>query len=350
MNTPVFPSHSSVSTAGKLPCIVCCTSAKENWRWLQEDALEKSCDWHFCEAQPRGLLEQLLGFPCVATIRASWQAIQQVQRYEADLLVSMHPALTFWCAVFAALQKVRIYHVAWSFYLPKLPGGIRFLLAQWAYSTINRFIVHSRAERQIYGEHFGISSARFEMHHWGSGAPPIKSIHPPKSDYICVVSRQPQDYSTLMRAIAMLPDISVVLVVPRGQAIAAKIPPNVTIRTGLSQTNRLNILRHARFLVTTMRHSRVLCDYATLVTAMQLGKTFVISDVPSVSDYAFHNSNAILCPPTNPEALAAAIRELWNNLVKCEILGENGKEFAATFCSDAAIQHDFSQLLIRRGL
>jgi len=99
-----------------------------------------------------------------------------------------------------------------------------------------------------------------------------------------------------------------------------------------------------------LHHSYRPCHPGSLVAAMRLGKTFVTANLPNISDYAFDNSNAILYEAENPESLASAIQSLWSNLIKCEILGGNGQEFATTFCSRASIRRCFSQLLTRRGL
>lgn len=351
INMSVSSRRSSPPTAEKLSCIVCCASAQENWHGLLADLDEKSRQWYFCHDQPQNWLEKLLPLSHLSVIRASWQAVQLVQQHQADLLVTGDATFTFWCALFAPWQNIKTYHVAASFHLPRLPEGVSYLVAQWAYSRVSRLFVHSRTERQLYGNYFGIPATRFEMHHWTGAAPTmpfLKTLE--RGEYICAISEPSQDDRTLMAAIATLPNIPLILMVPRGRAIAAKIPPNVTLRVGLSSAQQLNVLRHARFLVAPIRHSCLPSPHATFTTAMRLGKTFVTTDLPNVSDYAFHHANAVLCPPANPEVLATAIEDLWSNVVRCEILGRNGKEFAEAFCSDDAMRHCMRQLLIRRGL
>lgn len=351
MNTPVFPSRSFRATAGKVPCIVCCTTAQENWRWLPYELDEKPRQWHFFDAIPNNFLERLWQYPNLAMIRASWQTICLVRRKQADLLVTSHPTLTFWCALLALLQNVKVDHVALSFNLPRIPHGLHYVVAQWVYASVSRFIVHSRSERQFYSESLGIPSGRFEMQHWSQEAPQIQADVPLwEGEYICAISEHPQDYRSLMAAMAILPDIPLILVTPRGRAVRSQIAPNVIIQAGLSRRDRINLLQHARFLVFPIRNPHRPCDHATLVTAMQLGKTFVTANLPNVSDYAFHNSNALLYEVANPESLANAIYDLWHDIVRCEILGENGKEFVSTFCTHKLTQQCFAQVLTRQGL
>lgn len=351
MNTPVFSSRRSVPIAGKLPCVVCCTPTAKSWQLRLPEFDERPRQWHFCNAEPVTLLEQLIRWPDLAVMRASWQAIQFVKRNRADLLVTSNPSITLWCALFAFLQSVRVDHVALSFYLPKLPRGLGGVLAQLGYSAVNKFIVHSRTERQLYSDYFGMPMAQFEMQHWGSNTPTFQPSEPLEpGEYICAIGDQLQDYQTLMAAIATLPHIPLVLILPPGKAIRADIPPHVRVRVGLTKSQQTNILSHSRFLVLPVRHPYTPCDHQTLVTAMQFGKTFIIPDLPSVSDYAFHNSNAVVYQLSDPQSLAGAIEDLWKDIVKCEVLGANGQEFAKTFCSQTATFERFQQLLFRRGL
>lgn len=350
MTTRVFAVQNA-RVSVDLPCIVCCTAATDDWSWL-ERLDGKPRHWYICAQQAPGLLEQLFPGCNLAAIRASWQATQIVKQRDASMLVTSNPALSFWCAVFVALQKLNVDHIATSFYLPRLPDGWRYILAQWAYSTISRLIVHSKAEKQLYGEYFGIPSKRFEMQYRGMILPELQPPTPLEpGDYICAICNdRAQDFPTLMAAIAQLPHIPLVLIVTRGQAIGTKIPPNVKLRSGLSPSHTLNLLHYSRFLVFPLRHSRLPFDHATLVAAMHLSKSFVAPDLPSISDYAFNNSNALLYEPANPAALATSIRKLWSNPVKCQTLGENGRGFADAFCSQRSTQKYMQQLLVRRGL
>lgn len=351
MNTPVFSPSRLMPTAGKIPCIVCCMSAQDDWRWLPHELDEKSRQWHFCDDTPRNLLERLIQSPNLALIRACWQAVQLVKRNQADLLLTSQANITFWCAVLMKLQRVKVEHIALSFYLPKLPAGLGYWLAQWAYAAVNRFVVHSRAERQFYSESLGIAMGRFEMQHWSQPtltAKPSKPLHP--GEYVCVWSDPAHEHRSLLAAMAQLPDIPFALMLPHRPAIAFTTPSNVTIWAGLSTAQQMNLLQHSRFLVRPICQAYQPLDPTLLVAAMRLSKAFVIADLPNVSDYAFQHANAMLYQPANSKSLASAIRHLWMNVVDCEVLGKNGREFATSFCSKASARHYLRQLFIHYGL
>lgn len=341
----------SVPVAPATSRIVCCVPPSASDRWLQIIAHEPTPrHWYVDNNHSHRGLEKWLpsGWK---SILASWRAIQTVKRQRANLLITDEPYLALWCTLFATLQRVKVYHIAWSLHFLTLPQGPLSWLMQWAFPKIQQFTVHSRADKQLYGEHFGISSARFERIHWSVSIPARLPAKPLISgDYGCAVAQSRQDCQTLVAALKRLPTIPIVLVTEPACLRGLSLPANVTPQTRLSPNSRLNILYHSRFLVAPLSDHQPVCDYALLVTAMQLSKALITADLPCTSDYAFHNSNALLYHPHHPETLTQAIYELWNNPIKCDFLGGNGKGFAETFCSETALQNYFHQLLVRKGL
>lgn len=351
MNTRVFPANSFNSAVGQSACIVCCTSVGCRWKWLSAELGESTREWYFFHDNPKTRLERWLPRFGLAAIRASWQAVSTAKRRHAKLLITGNATLTFWCALFAALRNLTIEQIAVSFHLHKLPSGLMYSLARWAYGRVQRFVVHSRCEKQLYGEYFGLPLGRFEMQHWGGETPEYQPAKPLEAgEYICAIAQGKQDYRTLLAAMSTLPDIPLVIVVPRKHAIARPHLPNVQLRVGLSPVQTMNVLKHSRFLVMPLCPHDSLCDPGLLVAAMHLHKAFVAADLPSISDYAFHNSNGVLYKPHNPKALAAAIRDLWDDVLKCEVLGENGKGYAEAFCSQDSTRKYYQRLLSRRGV
>ncbi len=339
----------SVPVAPATSRIVCCVPSLSD-RWLQIIANEPTPrHWYICNDHHHHTWERYLPSGW-RSILASWRAIQTVKRQRANLLVTAELYLSLWCVLFAALQRVKVYHIAWSFHFLTLPQGPLSWLMQWAFPKIQQFMVHSRTDKQLYGEYFGIPPTRFERIHWNAAVPDSLHIEPLISgEYVYVVVRSRQDCQTAIEALEHLPSIPVMMVTEPSCLRGLSIPANIIPQTRLSTSAKLNILQHSRFLVAPLAENQSSCDYELLVTAMQLSKAFITAGIPCTSDYAFHNSNAILYQPHQSKALAQAIYSLWNNPIKCDFLGNNGKGFAETFCSEAALQHYFHQLLVRKG-
>lgn len=342
-------SRDSIPVAPAISRIVCCVPSPSD-RWLQVIAHESTPrHWYVCNDHPRYRLEKWLP-PGWRSILASWRAIQTVKRQQANLLITAEPYLSLWCTLFTAFQGVKVHHIAWSFHFLTLPQGPLSWLMQWAFPQIQQFTIHSRTDKQLYADYFGISPTRFERVHWSVTIPnalPAEPLIP--GDYGCVVVRSRQECQTAIAALHHLPNIRMVIVTEPHCLRGLVIPANILLLTNLSPNFRLNVLQYSRFVVVPLSEPQPCCDYELLVTAMQFSKALITADVPGISDYAFHNSNAILYPSDRPEALAKAIDDLWSNPNKCNFLGSNGKGFAETFCSETALQNCFHQFLVRKG-
>lgn len=332
-------------------CVVGCTPVGCRSKWLSAELNQLDRRWYFYHDEPSTAWERWLRSRRLTTLRTSWQAIATVKRQHADLLITGRPSLTFWCAFFALIQRVNVTHFAVSFHLRYLPRGLNFFWAQWAYNNVQKLIVPSRAEKQLYSEYFGIPPARFEMQHAAGDIPAYAPDYPLEpQDYVCAIARSPQDIPTLLTAIAQLPHIPLVIATPQYHWFGPPLPPNVTLYTRCSTAKMMNILKFSRFLVMPLYAHQDLCDSGLLVTAMHFGKAIVTTHAPTVSDYAFHDSNAVLYPAQTPKALAQSLADLWGNILKAEVLGKNGQEYANAFCSQASTRKYYQRLLLRHGI
>lgn len=344
------PFRDSVPVASATSRIVCCVPSPSD-RWLQIIAHEPTPrHWYVCNDHPQFRLEQWLPHSW-RSLLTSWRAIQTVKQQRANLLITADPYLSLWCTLLAALQGVKVYHIAWSFHFLTLPQGPLSWLMQWAFPKISQFTVQSRTDKQLYGEYFGIPDTRFErIHCCVPTADPLPATPLISGEYVCAVVRSRQDCQTLITALERLPTIPVVLLTEPKCLRGLFLPANISPQTRLSSNARSNILQHSRFLVAPLSDYQPCCDYELLVTAMHFSKALITTDLACTRDYAFHNSNAMLYPSHHPEALTQAIYDLWNDPIRCDFLGENGKGFAATFCSETALHRYFHQLLVRKGL
>ncbi|MGB8699571.1 MAG: glycosyltransferase family 4 protein [Thermosynechococcaceae cyanobacterium] len=312
---------------------------------------DKKRNWHFFNDKPLNLFEKLFRKPSLAKMRASFQAVQAANRHRADLLFTFDPVMTFWCAVFSRWFGLKIEHIVHALNYPDLPTGVRRYLSQWAFTDVSQINVSSMAEKQIYSEYFDIPAERFQVKLWGIGKPDVQPQEPlVPGDYICAIGGNARDYPTLMAAMKKLPDVQLAIVVRPDNLKNLSVPSNVKVFVNLPMDRAMNILQYSRFMVLPLKGSKIPCGHVTLVAAMHLGKAFVITNSQGVSDYAFHDTNAITCEPFNPDALSVAIRTLWSDPQKCQRLGENGQQFAQQNCSEESSRLQLQQLLLSRNL
>ena len=168
--------------------------------------------------------------------------------------------------------------LAFTFNFAELPKGrLRRLAAGRMFSSIERFVIFSSMERQLYAAAFDIPEERFDMIHWSVAPPECSEGRIEEGDYVCAIGGNARDYATLLKAAAQLPEVPFVLVV-RPESLEGCRPPNVRVHVNLTFAKSMNILKHSRFMVLPLAGSEVPCGHVTLVAAMHLGQTSIITN------------------------------------------------------------------------
>lgn len=326
--------------------VVCTPFQNEKWKWFAPAFDPSQIQWDFYYEKPYGLLgSNFLKF------RTCLRGVKAVQKHHADLLFTHDPPTSARCALLARVLGVKTEHIAYSFNFPDLPHGLKRFWMTSAFQDISRFIVYSTMEKQLYHEYFGIPLERIDVVLWSVATPEVSPSEPLEpGDYICAIGGNARDYQTLMGAMEKLPDIPLVLVARPHNLKNLNIPSNVKVLVNIPRPHAMNIIKHSRFMVLPLKGSEVPCGHVTLVAAMHLGKGFIITNSSGVSDYVFHDHNAITCEAFSVDALADAINSLWKNPDKCQQLGENGLKFAQEHCSEASAREHLRHLLVARNL
>jgi glycosyltransferase involved in cell wall biosynthesis len=319
----------------------CCNEIPEpNWRWVADALLLPELEWTFFSTEPCSAAERILRRPRLSRYRACRQLAAGAAAGQFDLIVTHHPLVTCWTEHFCRRRR-SCPHVAFAFNFTRLPRGIRRFIMRRAFATVDRFIVFSNFERELYSRYFRIPVARFEMVHWGVREPELPrraDLSAPRAttdlDYLCAVGSQGRDYSTLLDAMRRLPQIRLVLVASAKSVRGLAIPSNVTIRLDIPRPDAEAIIRSSRFLILPLLHAQVPCGHVTLVTAMFLSRAILATESAGISDYVTPGQNGLVVPPGDPAALAAVIKKLWDDPDTALRLGQNGRTFAMSNCSE----------------
>jgi glycosyltransferase involved in cell wall biosynthesis len=323
--------------------IICCSeSVDPNWRWIEPHLFDTEVKLEFVGAPMRGMLAKIGGFN-LERLRRSFKAIRMAQRMRAQALVTHGPTLAAWCALIARVYGLRIPILAHSFNFTSLPGRLKRSVFRTAFSTIERFVVYSRIERETYSKYFGIPLERFDFVHWGVRTPAVSHVRYNSKvvDYVSALGGNARDYRTLIDAARSLPDVCFSLVVRPESLIGLKVPSNVAVCTDIPVEEAMGILSRSRFMILPLISSEVPCGHVTLVAAMHLGKAFIITDSMGVRDYVRDGENAIIISAGATDDLIHATKLLWHDHDLCERLGKNGQSFAALNCSERQIADHF---------
>jgi glycosyltransferase involved in cell wall biosynthesis len=257
-----------------------------------------------------------------------------------------------WCSILAHARGLRVPHVAHAFNFAHLPAGLRLRAMRKAFQRVDHFVTFSTVERDLYSKHLDIPPEKIEVVLWGV-QPPVaadNSPHVPAGPYISALGGNRRDYRLLFAAMEKLPDITLVAVLRPHNLQGLSVPPNVQIRTNIPIPHAMAVLRHSRFMVLPLDAGVVPCGHVTMVSSMHLHKAFIATDSPGITDYAAHDHNALIVPPAKVDALASAIRALWNDPARTDALAANGAAFAAKHCTEEATVTHVSQLLQRMNV
>ncbi len=307
------------------------------WRHLDADS------WHWLRHCPGVYLPRL---------RAGLAAALVARRWSAQLVVSHGPSVTFACEWFKRRLGQTAPHLAFSFNFTALPTGRRLRAMRSEFGGVDRFLVYSTMERQLYHQTFGIPLDRISFHHWAVAVPHVTSPDRPLvgGEYVCAIGGNARDYPTLVEAARRLPGVRFVVVARPHNLVGLSLPANVEVRVNLPFGEAMNVLAFSRFMVLPLVGSEVPCGHVTLVGAMHLGRAFVISDSTGVSDYVVDGSNALTCTPLCADSLSRAVLRLWEDRELCDRLGRNGQTFAARHCSESSMVAWFANYLADKGL
>ena len=227
-------------------------------------------------------------------------------------------------------------HLAFAFNFTDLPTGLTLAAMHRAFARIDRFVVYSQMERDLYAELFDVPVEKFQFLRWGV-APPILEPAPREIDgtYVAALGGEARDYATLCAAAKKLPQTSFVLITRPDSLNGIEVPENVTIHTNLPWDRAWSILWHAEVVALPLRSKDTPNGHVTAVGAMHLGKAQVITDSAGIRDYFMDGETALLVPPHDPAAFAASIERALEDRSLRQKLGGASKVFAATHCSES---------------
>ena len=151
---------------------------------------------------------------------------------------------------------------------------------------------------------------------WPRSAPPIGTI----------------EHSSQAAEISGLP--CKVVAAPRSLD-GLQIPSNVTVETGLSASQCHQLVQRSRFSVVPLLDPNIAAGQVTVVESMRMNRPIIATHSMGTLDYIHNGESGILVPPQDPEALAAAMLQLWED---SELRKQYAKE-AARVCRKVIVRH-----------
>jgi glycosyltransferase involved in cell wall biosynthesis len=319
--------------------LLCAAEAGDDWVWFKEEMPDANVSWEFVVPGKRSRLERIIRKPNLSTVKLGIKTARAAQKNPPSLIVAHGPRVAFWASIMNALFGNRAPLLAHTFNFTRLPHHVvprpigRFIYSL-GFRNIDRFVVFSTFEADLYSRYFRLARDRFDVVLWGMDPPRSEPAEPiVDGPYVCSIGGNARDYKTLIGAATRLPHIKFVLVVRPDSLEGLTVPSNVEVLINIAYERAMNVLMHSRFMVLPLEGSEVPCGHVTMVSCMLLGRAFIVTDSAGVSDYAYADRTAVLVPVADIPSMADAVDRLWQNPKLCERLGANAEVFAKEHCS-----------------
>ena len=235
----------------------------------------------------------------------------------------------------------------------RVPKTAKARLAAWVrsrlWTQVDQYI-HYFKDLRGFSHHYGIDAAKsdyvpFKANLFEEANARKDKISLAEGDYIFSAGRSLRDYQTLIEA-ARINGLPTALLFTSQSDWAAhgtkldldNLPSNVRLiaDTGGKQ-GWLEVLQGARLVVVpTLPESICASGIGTYLDAMALGKPVIITRGPGADD-VLTDTQARFVAPSDPEALAQAMRQLWDNHHAATTLAKNGRQYALGLGDEQAL-------------
>jgi glycosyltransferase involved in cell wall biosynthesis len=336
------------------------SEADPPWNWLAHRFASDSLVWKACSTRVKASLSRLdrplarLDKPFLGRMGATLTARKLIRKHAGrSVLVSHGPLLALYSEFLARPAARQALHLVFSFNFTDLPTGTRRALLRKHLRRVDRLVVASATERELYSEYFELEADRIDVLLWGV-QPPVqeltKAARFSDGQYICAIGSQARDYDTLMDAMRRVPHINLILVATPDSLPRGVVPPNVKVLINIPPADAMNVLAHSMFMVLPLRDSTVPCGHVTVVAAMHMGKAILSTNSTGLSDYLIDGRNAKFFSPKNPQQLAEKIESLFNDPLLRQHLGTFASTFAKQHCSEDNTAAYFRRYLEQNGI
>lgn len=274
-----------------------------------------------------------------ATPLAKWWAYwsSAANSFEgADGVITVFPQLATATALRRRLaRREDLPVVAWCFNIGRLRGGVFKLAARMALSSVDMFVVHSNAEVDLISNYLGISKDRVRFIRLQRANIPFLNDIDENNPFIVSMGSANRDYKTLIEA-ARKTGLPVTIVAARRCVEGLDLPTNVAVISDLTPTQCLSLAQKARFSVVPLAKVETASGQVTVIEAQRMGRAVIATESAGTIDYIENGRTGLLIPAQDVNALAEAMRDLWQNSDRRDRLATNARNFAAKHLSDEA--------------
>lgn len=266
----------------------------------------------------------------------------------SDGIVTSFPHLAMCAGLLKRIGPWKPRIVAHNYNLGGLYGGTRGAIARFAAKGIDVFVVHAPSEVTTYSDYLRQNPERFRFVPLQRSEPMVERAEDTENPYILAMGSAHRDYETLIEAVE---DRGIQTIIITRPDIAKTLPKrrHVTVLSGLTQRNCLELLSRARLSVTPVANQKTAAGQITFINAMQLGVPVIATRCPGTDGYIENGHTGLLVPPSDATALQSAIYQLWDSEGARTALSRSAKAESRARFSDQAAAASLQSLIEELG-
>lgn len=227
-------------------------------------------------------------------------------------IVTVFPQLAVTVALLKKLSgRKKVPLIAWCFNLAQPYEGIKGKLARFCLPAVDLFVVHSRAEIDIYSSWLQLPRERFVFVPL-SAKLPTGETWTERSDepYIVALGTANRDYALLAEAAGQL-GYKTIIVAGAHAVENIQAPPCVSFRSGLTLAECHQLALHSRINVIPIADIDAPSGQVTVIESMMRGVPLVATACAGTLDYINDGVDGILVAPGDVQAMVRALRTVW---------------------------------------
>lgn len=275
-----------------------------------------------------------------------WQHAADALNSDADGVITVFPQLASTVGMQNLMRSNKKPVIAWLFNVGTCSSGIRRQLAKASLQYIDRFVVHTRREIEIYSEWLELPKERFQFFPYQ--APDFEILYPEETvnPFIASLGTAHRDFPTLFKAVKQL-NLPTVVATGTNALDGIEVPHQVQTPFGISKSECIKLAQQSRLNIIPLqpKENVTAAGQVTIVEAMQMGRPLIVTNCYGADDYIIHGETGWLVEPNSVESMTEAIERLWNDQELCRYLGENAFAYAQKHFSDAAAGRNLKQIL-----
>jgi len=260
-------------------------------------------------------------------LRHGWRGFRQTFGKHPTGIVTAFPQLAVIVALLKTLSgRKNVPLIAWCFNLAQPYGGIKGKLARFCLPAVDLFVVHSRAEIDIYSTWLGLPRERFVFVPLSAELPDTDIWTDELDDpYIVALGTANRDYALLSEAAGQL-GYKTIIVAGTHATAHIQAPPCVSFRSNLTLAQCHQLALHSRVNVIPIADVNAPSGQVTVIESMMRGVPMVATACAGTNDYVVDGVDGLLVPPNDVPAMVNALRTVWEDAALRNALSRNARQ------------------------